>query len=84
MLPDSSLKFACGKAWLNVAGDGKLRSGEVKSSVCHERHGRVEKKGNCMKLVLVFGVAVVIGTCLKGIKRDSKDESASSFHRLGL
>jgi hypothetical protein len=37
-----------------------------------------------MKVVLLFAGAVVIVTCLKGIKRDSKDESASSFHRLGL
>ena len=37
-----------------------------------------------MKLILVFVVAAVIVACLKGIKHDSKDESASSFHRLGL
>ncbi len=43
-----------------------------------------EKEENCMKLILVFVLAVVIVACLKGIKRDSKNESASSFHRLGL
>jgi len=80
----AALKFACGKVQLYVAGDGKLRNGELKSSVCHERHGRVEKEENCMKLVLVYVVAAVIVACLKGIKRDSKDESASSFHRVGL
>lgn len=67
-----------------AVNDGKLRNREVKSSVCHERHGRVEKEENCMKLILVFVVAAVVVTCLKGIKRDSKDESANSFHRLGL
>ena len=51
----------------------------------HERHGPVEKEENCMKLVLVFAVvAAVIVACLLSIKRDSKDESANSFHRLGL
>jgi hypothetical protein len=80
----AALKFACGKFRLCAVNDGKLRNGEVKSSVCHERHRRVEKEENCMKLILVFVVAAVVVTCLKGIKRDSKDESASSFHRLGL
>ncbi len=37
-----------------------------------------------MKVVLLFAVAAVIVACLKGVKRDSKDESASSFHRLRL
>jgi len=46
--------------------------------------GRVEKEENCMKLILVFVVAAVIVACLKGIKRDSKDNNTGSFHRLGL
>jgi hypothetical protein len=44
--------------------------------------GIAEKEENCMKLDPVFVVAAVIVACLKGIRRDSKDESASSFHRL--
>jgi len=43
----------------------------------------MEKEENCMKLVLVFAVAALLVACVKGITRNSKDESASSFHRLG-
>ena len=37
-----------------------------------------------MKLVLLFAVAALLVACVKGITRDSKDESANRFHRLGL
>jgi len=37
-----------------------------------------------MKLVLLYAVAALIVACVKGIKRNSKDESADPFHRWGL
>lgn len=37
-----------------------------------------------MKLALLFAVGVLLVTCLKGITRDTKDDSATRFHRLGL
>ena len=79
-----ALKFACGKARLKVAGDGQLRNREVKSIVCHNRHSRVKREANSMKVVLVFVVAVVVVVFLKSMKRSSKDESANGFHRFDL
>ncbi len=37
-----------------------------------------------MKLVLLFAAAALLVASVKRITRDSKDESASRFHRLGL
>ena len=37
-----------------------------------------------MKLALLFAVAALIVACLKGIKRNSQDDGANSFHRFGL
>jgi ABC-type transporter Mla maintaining outer membrane lipid asymmetry permease subunit MlaE len=37
-----------------------------------------------MKLLLVFALAAAIVACLKGLKRETKEESVGSYHRLGL
>ena len=39
----AALKFACGVP-AGIVGDGKLRNGEVKSSVCHERMAEWRKR----------------------------------------
>ena len=61
-----------------------IDTSEKKVQCCHGRNGRGEKEESDMKLALLFAVAALLVACLKGLKRNSKDDTATRFHRLGL